>query len=641
MKQVHSHTLKIGFLIVLLFSCCNPKKVKTEKTETKDSLTFYINAIKHKNNTNNTVLKLSNLGLSFSKNATDSITFMQSKFLSQGELKQYKSGLNTIKKYFQIAKKLKSDNQIAYANAYSAYYYLQLYKKDSALYYYNIAQKQYSQLKDTSMTVHCLQKKSSIQNDFGDYSTSEQSSVRALQLIGNNNSLDKRSLYNNLAVTSQDQHNYLEAIYWYNKALSEAKTNSDSIGYIQNKSLAYRDLHNYNKAIFIFDSLLQYPIKNGIRKARILDNLGYTKWLQNPKNSSVIPTLKKAEKLRIKNKDREGLNASYAHLSDVYELIHLKTSHAYAIKMYVLAKELKSPEDKLEALQKLIKTSKSRKKLKKYYTDYIRINNRLKKIKKQQKHSYAKLKFDTEKNRADNLKLTITNTLQDLEMAHKKTTNTYIYSSMGLLLFSILGFSFYKRKKNEQEKREEIYKTETRISKKLHDEVANDIVHIMNKIQYTDQKKEAFLDDLQKIYLLTRNISHQNSHIITGKQFEKALKNMLDSFSSPNRKIILKNITKSDLKSLKKDIQRQLFRVLQELMVNMQKHSQATLVVLRFEKLGTHYTIYYADNGRGTNLKILKNKNGISNMESRIKDIHGTITFESEIEKGFKSIINF
>ena len=45
----------------------------------------------------------------------------------------------------------------------------------------------------------------------------------------------------------------------------------------------------------------------------------------------------------------------------------------------------------------------------------------------------------------------------------------------------------------------EVYKTEERIAKKIHDEVANNMVNIMNKVQYTENPKEALLDDLEKV----------------------------------------------------------------------------------------------------------------------------------------------
>lgn len=641
MKQQLVSAFGIGFLILFFITSCSDEKVSSTEINNIDSLTYYTNTIQQKDYSNEIRIKLANSGLTFSTKAKDSILFYQFKLKSQGLLKNYINAITSTKSYLKLVEKIDSKPHIAFANASLGFYNLQLDKKDSAFHYYNIANKQYTHLKDTIMAVNCLHSISSLQYGFGDYKTSEQSAITALSLIGENTSSIKFYILKSIARNSRNQSNFEEALYWDNKALKEAKTNRDSISALQNKSLAYRDLKQYNKAIAIFDSLLQHPIKRISTKARIIDNLAYTKWLQNNQNNSVIPALKKVEKLRIKNKDWNGLNASYAHLSDVYSTIDPKTSYNYALKMLAIATQLNSPEDKLEALQKLIKTGMSPKDLKKHYNSYTRINDSLKIIQQQQQHSYAKLKYDTEKNRADNLTLTVSNSQKDLAIAKEKTRDLYVYFAMGTVILSIIGVAVYRRKKLQQEKREQIYKTETRISKKLHDEVANDMVHIMNNVQYSNQNKEALLEDMQKLYLLTRNISHQNSRIKAGKHFEEELKNMLDGFSTPNTNIILRNISNTALKSLKKDLQREIFRILQELMVNMQKHSKASLVVLRFEKTGSNYLISYADNGQGTDLNAIKSNNGLSNMESRIKNIHGTITFDSEVGKGFKSTIRF
>ena len=72
----------------------------------------------------------------------------------------------------------------------------------------------------------------------------------------------------------------------------------------------------------------------------------------------------------------------------------------------------------------------------------------------------------------------------------------------------------------------------------------------------------------------------------------------------------------------------------------MKKHSQCNLAVISFENKNKEYQINYSDNGV-FGQKTLKLKNGLSNMENRIKNIKGTITFETENQKGFKVKINF
>jgi signal transduction histidine kinase len=79
-----------------------------------------------------------------------------------------------------------------------------------------------------------------------------------------------------------------------------------------------------------------------------------------------------------------------------------------------------------------------------------------------------------------------------------------------------------------------------------------------------------------------------------------------------------------------------IYRVIQELLVNMKKHSQCSLVVLTLKQTGNKLQIDYTDNGVGATLEQLNSKNGLQNIENRIQTIKGTITFDTKSSKGFK-----
>ena len=125
----------------------------------------------------------------------------------------------------------------------------------------------------------------------------------------------------------------------------------------------------------------------------------------------------------------------------------------------------------------------------------------------------------------------------------------------------------------------EYYKLAERIAKKIHDEVANNMVNIMNKVQYTENPKEALLDDLEKVYLLTRDISHQNNSIETGAHFEPFLKSMLTSFNSNTTTVILKDIQKVEmaltiLKFSQKEASNRLEKLLMSAITNWQSKNE-------------------------------------------------------------------
>jgi signal transduction histidine kinase len=80
--------------------------------------------------------------------------------------------------------------------------------------------------------------------------------------------------------------------------------------------------------------------------------------------------------------------------------------------------------------------------------------------------------------------------------------------------------------------------------------------------------------------------------------------------------------------------------VLQELLVNMKKHSKAQNVVIRFEQTGKQMTIQYTDDGvgmpSGNNFG-----NGLTNTGTRIQGLNGAITFDNGAVKGTKILISF
>jgi len=100
-------------------------------------------------------------------------------------------------------------------------------------------------------------------------------------------------------------------------------------------------------------------------------------------------------------------------------------------------------------------------------------------------NKFAKLKYDSKKNRDENLQLKMITAKKELELEKEKNRNIITGVSGSSIVLGLLIFGYYKKQKHKQEKLQEIYKTETRIAKKIHDEVANDVYNIMNKIQYT------------------------------------------------------------------------------------------------------------------------------------------------------------
>ncbi len=526
-------------------------------------------------------------------------------------------------------------------------------EKDSLYYYFSIAQKPDSALNlskayqffnrkkdtfiknhDTVNAINHIRGLAIAQNELGDYYGCETTIVLGLKLLNGlkdskftNES--KIALYNELGRIYMILLNYDDALSYFEKSLKITQ-NPIYINIIQNNmALVYIEQLDFIRA----EKLLTEVYKNSLTQkdaeqtARALDNLGNVQSkLFRP---VALDNLKKALNMRLAIKDNYGVYASYKNLKEYYKINNdLKKASFYANKAYQAAKNVNSASYIEDALSHIISLSSDPKVL-----EYKKVKDSITNAKQLADNKYALIKYNYLKSeneaKANELKY------KDSQIKEQKErVNKTIYQSVaiiGLLLTIFLYFIIKSRHKKE--KLQEVYITESRISKKVHDEVANDVYHIMTKLQGDNNVKERILDDLEQVYLKTRDISKENSIIDVQENYDALIKDLLQSYKSESINVITQNISKIEWNTLSDLKKITLFRVLQELMTNMRKHSKASLVALSFKTSGNKITIDYKDNGVGCN--IVKH-NGLQNAENRMASINGTITFESEPGNGFK-----
>ncbi len=540
-----------------------------------------------------------------------------------------------------LKKSLESKEIIQRAKSYYkiAEFQRKLNFKDSAFYYYNKSKKLYVQENDSIQIGRCLLNIAIIESGFGDYISSDINAINGLKYLNGKREKTIMSSYNSLAINSKKQQLYGQAIYNYNKALSFNLSKTQKIIIKNNMANVYKELKDYSKAILIFQELLKEPIESKKTEARIIDNLVHTKWLRNS-NINILKELLKAKSIRENEQDNYGLMSSYNHLSDYYKKNDKSKSLLYALKSYHISKNQKSVNGQMESIDKIVALQTPQKSIK-YFKEGIRLRDSLQKVNTQRQNKFAKIKYNYEEEEKQKLKfekLAIENKLR-AEQENGQKKNILI---IGVLLTCGLVLLIYRRKQQHKKRiLQESYNTETRIAKKLHDELGNDIFNTLTKVQNPNIKTEEIVNDLDKIYLQTRAISHENDSIETGINFENYFRGLVSSYNSDSCNIMLKDLSSLELNNLNNEKQIVLYRVFNELFVNMKKHSKASLVVLSCKKINNDLEIIYADNGIGFKENTIVFKNGLKNMKMRIKKINGTINFENKPDKGLKVIIHF
>ena len=462
--------------------------------------------------------------------------------------------------------------------------------------------------------------------NIGDFIKSEKVLIKALELHKNSKSSisqdARKRIYSLLGVLYNNIKWYDKSLDLYSRSLNTAKNSRDSISIFLNISNVLREKNNFSNSIDTLKHALKLVKKsdNLYLNGYILDNLGYTEFLS--KNDSSIIHLKESLSLREKLKDTIGLFSNYRHLSHYYKQnSRIEKANVFAKKALALSKEIKDPSYELEALNLLASLDNNRN-----TNRFQFLNDSIEKARQLKENKYAAMKYDVDKEK-EQTQLAL---LQNAKEKQEKT----IYLSLVILsviIFSVIIYIILANRKKKQ--LETIFDTETRISKKLHDELANDTFQVMAQLQTLPEIPEEIIDELDLIYSKTRNISRDHNPIYEHTDFYEQLTTMLAAYKSDDFNVIVRNDQKIAWETLNPLKKKTVYIVLKELMTNNRKHSKSNFALISFTQNGNKLNIAYKDNGIGGDLK--KN-NGLQNLEYRIKALKGRIDFDSEKGKGFK-----
>ena len=514
-------------------------------------------------------------------------------------------------------------------------------KLDSAFYYYLKSTELFKEEGNSTYIAYNLVGMAHIQQTYGDYYSSEETLTEALPYIKN----DSQYLVaaNNLfGIAAKELKNYDDAVRYYNTILKTVKDSVAKVAVLNNIATVYMEHKKYRKAIVLLEPFLKSAILDTLqnKKARIIDNLGFAYYKDNqiPKG---LALMNESLAIRTRINDSYGSIASYLHLADYYQNKDPQKSKENALHAYDEATNHQNIDERLEALGFLMSYNQE-KGVNSYAALFVNLNDSIKTVRNNAKNQFAKIKYDSREATLENIKYKGQRAETLLQLETQKNEKYLLSFGLVVLLGGIGFLIHYFRNKSKRELLVASYNTETRISKQLHDELANDVFYAMTFAETQDLlnpiKKETLLNNLDKIYVRTRDFSKENSTIETGESFERNLKQMLSNYKCDTVEVIIKNGNSIDWSKIENEKKIALQRVLQELMVNMKKYSQANFVIIGFDSDQNNVIIDYSDNGVGFTEKLIL-KNGLQNAENRIQAVKGILTFDSQINKGFKAKI--
>ena len=517
-----------------------------------------------------------------------------------------------------------------------AYEFLDKNEFDSAFVYFEKAKSLFLERNDSVGVAESLINMAITQADFGDYYGSQETSTQAIEYLNLNDSSQHALLgmvYNNLSNVYTSLKDTEKAIESNQLAIQYTSSPTNRKVYENNLASTYIANQEYEKASEILKELVSHADSNSIDYARFLTNYARAKSHLDTAYK-LLPVLKKAMQIRRKNKDPWGLNSSYSHIANYYKERNRDSALFYSMQQFDIAKTIKNPDAQMDALQRVLELSvleENRPFLEKYH----QIQDSVEIARLTAKNQFALIRYEVEKSKTNNLKLSN-------EIAEKQyRLNLMRVLLVGLIIVAALS-SFYflnwhKRRKQRMELEAEnrVKESQLKTSRKVHDVVANGIYRVMAELENRDDvNREELLDRLEILYDKSRDISYEVEDLGMGDiPFHLTISELLKSFANEERTVLIagnEEATWDRLNAVQKD---NLEQVLQELMVNMQKHSKAQEVIVRFDYEGNILHIYYKDDGIGLS-ESPKYGNGFMNTENRINLLKGTLTFEKNNNSG-------
>ncbi|MFZ4860952.1 ATP-binding protein [Sphingobacterium sp. Mn56C] len=518
-----------------------------------------------------------------------------------------------------------------------AYEFLDKGIVDSSFLYFNLAKNLFIDAKDSLNTANCLINMSITQKDYGDYFGAQESALQAIEYLNKKNPnhfVYLSTNYNNLGVSSLQLKDYQNAISFFQEALTFSTDSLNSIIYRSNIALSYQKLGFFMDAIQMYKKELEKVPISSKEYVRILSNIARTKWLEDS-TYHAAPEFYKTLYLRQEARDLVEESTSYFFLSTYYENSKPDSAIYFLEKFYEISKKIQNSDDQIVALGKLISLSSNQKKVKHYFETYRNLTDSVQQARTAAKNQFALIRYEVDKNKAENLRLQNENK----EKENRIILHRVIIGAVTLVfLLFVAGVGFWYKKKKERislETQHKIKASQLKTSRKIHDVVANGLYRVMSEIEYKrDIDRGSILDKLEDMYHKSRDISYEAQDLPKVEQpINEQIADLLKSFANETHRVLIAGNESEFYKGIRKAVIEEIKQVLQELMVNMKKHSQAKNVVIKFERTCNQLVIFYKDNGVGMGKDVIYG-NGLTSTGNRIESISGQINFVSEVGKG-------
>tara|TARA_B100001245_G_C22892543_1_gene430119 strand:+ start:3201 stop:3929 length:729 start_codon:yes stop_codon:yes gene_type:complete len=180
-----------------------------------------------------------------------------------------------------------------------------------------------------------------------------------------------------------------------------------------------------------------------------------------------------------------------------------------------------------------------------------------------------------------------------------------------------------------------------RIAANLHDELSSRLTILKLNLHQLKQGDTEVTGQmvplLDETLRLSRNISHD---LYPPLLAELGLVETIKDYLLPLKgKVETEFHTNQNGEPPQGEISLQLFRIIQELIQNVLKHAQASVISVQLRITTTYTSLLVKDNGCGFKLSNTKGGLGLGNIESRVQLLNGLYRIKSSLGKGTSTLI--
>lgn len=480
-------------------------------------------------------------------------------------------------------------------------------------------------------------------------------------------------------VLSHQRHNMVPQKPFLDEYISNSKICGkpidEAVAYSK-LAIVYLDADDAEKAIYNFDKAIEIAtqLNDTLRTTNFLFNKGAVYLTTLKKYDSALYFFKKTAPYYIKHQSQEYLSYNYNNQAESYKKLG---NYKAAITYYNKA-------DSIPLRQYNLKTKKI------FYNNimdlYSKIgqfdnafvySQKLSKIKDSINETSQNVNMATIKEQYDNEKLRADN----LEIEAKRTQNRNIAIGLGagVIGVALIGFLVFKNARRKQRIAEqqgeiEIQKTEKilkehelntidamisgqekereRLASDLHDSVGATLAaaklqfdHLKSNKGKLNNEDELFEKTgvlLEEAYTEIRAMAHlKNSGVIAKNGLLPAVEKLAKNASGANGlQVEVQDFGLNE--RLENSLEIMVFRVIQELVTNIIKHSKASEANISITQHKDILSIIVEDNGLGFDIKKMHSKDGmgLANIERRVEHMEGSMEVDSTHGKGTTVLID-